>query len=111
MVQNRSDDPAVKSTLICAPVALLDQWKLEVSVARDEFRLGPHASCQIETKTEGAFNCIIYHGMSASFRLSLPYVLSQGPSKPKMKQELQKYDIILTTFQFVPSTSPLVPHI
>lgn len=31
MIQHRSDDPAVKSTLICAPVALLDQWKLEVS--------------------------------------------------------------------------------
>lgn len=32
MVQHRSDDPAVKSTLICAPLALLDQWRLEVGL-------------------------------------------------------------------------------
>ncbi|KAF8589119.1 hypothetical protein K439DRAFT_1383733 [Ramaria rubella] len=73
MVQHRSDDPAVKSTLICAPVALLDQWKLE-----------------IETKTDGMLTCLIYH----------------GSSKPKTMKELQKCDVILTTFQTLALESP-----
>ncbi|KAF8488076.1 SNF2 family N-terminal domain-containing protein [Gautieria morchelliformis] len=66
MVHHQSDDPAVKSTLICAPLALLDQWKLE-----------------IETKTDGGLSCLIYH----------------GPNKPKLKKNLQKFDVVLTTFQ------------
>lgn len=46
-VMNRSDDPLVKTTLIVAPTALLDQWKLE-----------------IETKTNMDIQCHIYHGPS-----------------------------------------------
>ncbi|KII91157.1 hypothetical protein PLICRDRAFT_104830 [Plicaturopsis crispa FD-325 SS-3] len=45
IVMNRSDDPACKTTLILAPTALLDQWKLE-----------------IETKTSCDLQCYIYHG-------------------------------------------------
>jgi len=92
MVQHRSDDPAVKSTLICAPVALLDQWKLE-----------------IETKTEGAFDCLIYHGVSL-FLASLSGesdVFPKGANKTKLKKDLQKYDVVLTTFQV---RSRLSPH-
>lgn len=44
---NRSDNPLVKTTLILAPVALLEQWQLEV-----------------EMKTNLALKCLIYHGMS-----------------------------------------------
>ncbi|TFY57616.1 hypothetical protein EVG20_g8474 [Dentipellis fragilis] len=45
MVSNRSDDPLVKSTLIVAPVALLDQWQME-----------------IELKSDCGLKSIIYHG-------------------------------------------------
>jgi len=45
MVVNRSKDPTCKTTLIIAPLALLDQWKLE-----------------IETKTDCGLKCLIYHG-------------------------------------------------
>lgn len=45
MTANKSEDPAVKSTLIVAPVALLNQWKLE-----------------IEMKTDDSMKCLIYHG-------------------------------------------------
>ncbi|KAF8512668.1 SNF2 family N-terminal domain-containing protein [Hysterangium stoloniferum] len=74
IVKHRSDDPAVKSTLICAPLALLEQWKLEAGLDVDE---------SIETKTDGSLNCLIYH----------------GSRKPKSLRDLQKYDIVITTFQ------------
>lgn len=45
MTANKSEDPAVKTTLIVAPLALLDQWKLE-----------------IEMKTDDSMKCLIYHG-------------------------------------------------
>lgn len=45
MSANKSDDPAVKTTLIVAPLALLDQWKLE-----------------IELKTNDSMKVLIYHG-------------------------------------------------
>ncbi|KIJ39030.1 hypothetical protein M422DRAFT_175767 [Sphaerobolus stellatus SS14] len=45
ILQHRSDDPARKSTLICAPLSLLEQWKFEV-----------------ETKTDMTLSCLIYHG-------------------------------------------------
>ena len=45
MMANRSDDPAVKTTLIVAPLALLGQWKLE-----------------IEMKTNDVLSVHIYHG-------------------------------------------------
>ncbi|KAI5120898.1 hypothetical protein M0805_002998 [Coniferiporia weirii] len=45
MMANRSTDPAVKTTLIVAPLALLGQWKLE-----------------IETKTTNNLSVHIYHG-------------------------------------------------
>lgn len=42
----------------------------------------------------------------------MPDVFLQGPNKPKLKKELQKYDVIITTFQSVSSASPLwVPRI
>jgi SNF2-related domain len=45
IVTNRSTDPLCKTTLIIAPLALLDQWKME-----------------IETKTNCKLKCLIYHG-------------------------------------------------
>ncbi|KDQ60258.1 hypothetical protein JAAARDRAFT_205244 [Jaapia argillacea MUCL 33604] len=47
MVSNRSDDPRTKTNLIVAPLALLDQWKLE-----------------IEMKTNLDLQILIYHGSS-----------------------------------------------
>lgn len=46
MLKNRPTNPAVKSTLILAPLALLDQWKME-----------------IEMKTNAGLKVLIYHGM------------------------------------------------
>ncbi|OSX63442.1 hypothetical protein POSPLADRAFT_1045766 [Postia placenta MAD-698-R-SB12] len=45
MVSNSSQDPLCKTNLIVAPVALLDQWQLE-----------------IEMKTDCNLKCLIYHG-------------------------------------------------
>ncbi|OCH87359.1 hypothetical protein OBBRIDRAFT_796288 [Obba rivulosa] len=47
VVANHSKDPLVKTNLVVAPLALLDQWKLE-----------------IETKTDCGLKCLIYHGPS-----------------------------------------------
>ncbi|KDR76486.1 hypothetical protein GALMADRAFT_246858 [Galerina marginata CBS 339.88] len=53
IVQNPSTDPACKTTLILAPVALLDQWKEE-----------------IESKTNIGLKCLIYHGQSKTKKKS-----------------------------------------
>ncbi|EKM56552.1 uncharacterized protein PHACADRAFT_207772 [Phanerochaete carnosa HHB-10118-sp] len=45
VARNRSQDPLKKTTLIIAPLALLDQWQLE-----------------IDMKTNVGFQCLIYHG-------------------------------------------------
>lgn len=45
IAMNRSEDPKFKTNLIIAPVALLDQWALE-----------------IQTKTNVDFKIAIYHG-------------------------------------------------
>ncbi|KAG0702167.1 SNF2 family N-terminal domain-containing protein [Suillus ampliporus] len=45
VVANPSDDPRCKTNLIVAPLALLDQWKLE-----------------IEMKTTNNLKCLVYHG-------------------------------------------------
>ncbi|SJL12855.1 uncharacterized protein ARMOST_16287 [Armillaria ostoyae] len=66
MIKNRSNDPLCKTNLIMAPLALLDQWKLE-----------------IELKSSDSLKCIVYH----------------GSGKPKHKQDLLKYDVVLTTYQ------------
>ncbi|KAF9071904.1 SNF2 family N-terminal domain-containing protein [Rhodocollybia butyracea] len=47
MTKNQSQDPKCKTTLILAPTALLDQWKLE-----------------LETKANVANRALIYHGSS-----------------------------------------------
>ncbi|KAF7976186.1 hypothetical protein HWV62_7352 [Athelia sp. TMB] len=65
MTINQATGSDVKTNLILAPMALLDQWKLE-----------------IETKTNDAFKCHIYH----------------GSGKAKKKSELLKYDVVLTTY-------------
>ncbi|KAG6335342.1 hypothetical protein ID866_3753 [Astraeus odoratus] len=65
MVANPSNKPFCKTNLIVAPLALLDQWKLE-----------------IETKTTKGMRCLIYH----------------GAGKPKRKDELIGYDVVLTTY-------------
>ena len=53
---NRAPDPLEKTTLIVAPLALLDQWQLE-----------------IEMKTNLGLQCLIYHGM-----LNFPGFMSAG---------------------------------
>jgi SNF2 family DNA or RNA helicase len=79
MTQNQSDDPAVKTNLILAPVALLEQWKLE-----------------IESKTDdGLFSVLIYH----------------GPKKLTSKKEIQKYDVVLTTYHTLMGEWPDVSNI
>lgn len=45
VIANPSDDPGCKTNLIVAPLALLDQWKLE-----------------IEMKTTNNLKCLVYHG-------------------------------------------------
>ena len=45
IVKNQSTDPICKTTLIIAPTALLDQWKME-----------------IDLKTNCQLKCLIYHG-------------------------------------------------
>lgn len=90
MVTNPSDDPRCKTNLIIAPLALLDQWKLE-----------------IDMKTTDNLKCFIYHG---KFRVHYgfysyfkSYDLFQGSHKPKRKAELMKYDVVLTTYHVCPS--------
>lgn len=59
MVSNSSRDPLRKTNLIVAPVALLDQWQLE-----------------IEMKTNCNLKCLIYHGMSSFSNCSSLYITS-----------------------------------
>ncbi|TFK47603.1 P-loop containing nucleoside triphosphate hydrolase protein [Heliocybe sulcata] len=47
IVSNQSDDPMQKTTLIVAPLALLDQWQME-----------------LESKTDCGITCLIYHGQT-----------------------------------------------
>ncbi|KAF4616900.1 hypothetical protein D9613_008762 [Agrocybe pediades] len=54
IVMNRSEDPACKTTLIIAPLALLDQWKEE-----------------IESKTNCGLECLIYHGPNRTTKASV----------------------------------------
>lgn len=90
MVMNASDDPRCKTTLILAPTALLDQWKLE-----------------IEMKTNNGLKCLIYHGMCRLCWFSFPSYLSViGPSKPRKKTEILKYDVVLTTYQTMANEWP-----
>ncbi|KZP29288.1 hypothetical protein FIBSPDRAFT_917412 [Athelia psychrophila] len=65
MTLNQATGSDIKTNLILAPTALLDQWKLE-----------------IETKTNDALTCYIYH----------------GARKAKKISELVKYDVVLTTY-------------
>lgn len=51
---NRSRNPLRKATLIVAPLALLDQWQME-----------------IEMKTNIGLTCSIYHGMCNSLSDSI----------------------------------------
>ncbi|KAG7091955.1 hypothetical protein E1B28_008344 [Marasmius oreades] len=53
MTMNPSTNPTCKTNLIIAPLALLDQWKLE-----------------IELKTNDVFKCLIYHGNNKPKRKS-----------------------------------------
>jgi len=53
IVKNQSMDPICKTTLIIAPTALLDQWKME-----------------IELKTNCELKCLIYHGSSYSLLIA-----------------------------------------
>ncbi len=85
MMCNPSTDPAVKTTLIVAPLALLNQWQLE-----------------IELKTNDSLKCLVYHVVclyaSGQVTPVTPSSLT-GSNKTKKKKDLMKYDVILTTFQ------------
>ncbi|KAG8898279.1 hypothetical protein FRB99_007551 [Tulasnella sp. 403] len=69
IVKNRSNDPAHRSVLIVAPLALLRQWEDEIL-----------------SKTTLDLRVLIYHG-------------SSKPKGPRALEELQTYDVVLTTFQ------------
>ena len=58
LIKNQSTDPACKTTLIIAPMALLDQWKFE-----------------IEMKTNCDMKCLIYHGLYYSTDVYLYWAL------------------------------------
>lgn len=80
LVKNSPTD-ARKTTLIIAPTALMDQWKLE-----------------IELKTDEGLKCLIYHGMFMR-TTTHPLILPIGSGKVRSKKELLKYDVVLTTYQ------------
>ncbi|ORY40897.1 SNF2 family N-terminal domain-domain-containing protein [Leucosporidium creatinivorum] len=68
MCKNMSNDPAEKTNLIIAPVALLEQWKDE-----------------IEDKCEkNQFKILVYHG--------------EGKKNVTKIKHLQKYDVVLTSY-------------
>ena len=72
------------STLIIAPVALLDQWQSEV-----------------EKKSKGSLRCLIYHGQnktnSKNVGLQLPSLCCTRLTSCSCRQDLRKYDVVLTT--------------
>lgn len=85
MMKNRPPQATKRSCLIVAPLALLNQWQLE-----------------IETKTalELDLRCLVYHGVCLlALILSPSLIRRSGPNKAKTLQQLQQYDIVLTTFQ------------
>jgi SNF2 family DNA or RNA helicase len=70
VVANPSDDPGCKTNLIVAPLALLDQWKLE-----------------IEMKTTNNLKCLVYHGTfivvcGFQFNPSLTFPSIEAPTNP-----------------------------
>lgn len=79
-----SQDKKERCTLVVAPLALLEQWKDEIeSKCRTN-----HFKCLIVScsphyrKTEADDDVSQYH----------------GPAKPKSLKELNKYDVVLTTY-------------
>lgn len=65
MLKNRSANPSCKTTLIIAPVALIDQWKAE-----------------IEERTNCGLTCLIYHGKYLSALSGRLFLIScQAPPK------------------------------
>lgn len=69
MVINASKNPTCKTNLIVAPMALLDQWRLE-----------------IETKTTNGMKCLIYHGKQIQTLQYLAVTIQQVPASPSRKQ-------------------------
>jgi SNF2 family DNA or RNA helicase len=65
MVANPSDDPICKTNLIVAPLALLDQWKLE-----------------IEMKTTNNLKCLVYHGKHRGFTVTSSFMISSSIKDP-----------------------------
>jgi hypothetical protein len=67
MVMNQSDDPLVKTNLILAPTALLDQVRPTLSNTLCLYRLSffdliIQWKLEIEMKTNTGLSCHIYHG-------------------------------------------------
>ncbi|KAL1387056.1 SNF2 family N-terminal domain-containing protein [Phyllosticta capitalensis] len=73
IVSRPSEEPAQKTTLIIAPVALMFQWELEI---KTKIKEGSHA-----------LKVMIYHGQS----------------KRKSFEQLSKFDIVLTSYGTVAS--------
>jgi SNF2-related domain len=75
MVSRKSDDPDCKTTLICAPLALLRQWY-------DEIR----------TKTNPPLRVYIHHS-------------SWRGKKAKTVKDILQYDVVLTTYNMIVTAS------
>ncbi|PVG00777.1 hypothetical protein CPB86DRAFT_171952 [Serendipita vermifera] len=71
---NPSNDPKCRSTLIIAPLALLEQWRAEIAMKTEEDML----------------KILIYH----------------GPNRSKNKKEIEKYDVVLTTYHTLANDWP-----
>jgi hypothetical protein len=71
MVSRTSDDPDCKTTLICAPVALLQQWY-------DEIR----------TRTDPPLRVYIHHS-------------SWRGEKAKTVKDILRYDVVLTSYDMI----------
>lgn len=54
--------------------------------------------CQIETKTGGHLSCFIYHGARIGLFLAIWCLRIVGPNKAKSFKDLQKYDVVITTY-------------
>ncbi|TFK39291.1 SNF2 family N-terminal domain-containing protein [Crucibulum laeve] len=74
MVKNQSRDPACKTNLIIAPIALLDQWKIE-----------------IETKTNCGLTVCIYHGSGKPKRKQdlMMYDITMSLEWPDYEKEMR----------------------